>query len=389
MKILYVTSDAIPLPKGSSVRTLLTVQTLRGLGHKVEFFCPSEEMGSASSAGLADPPQSNFLARMMQVRRLVEEWLQGRTADAVQFRGIWEGVPALAWARRSGARAIFEAHGFPSSELPAHFPALLRHEIVLQKIIAEEQAILAASDLILAPSRTGARFLLMRGVEPNRIAVLPNAAEPTLFSPAPVPPPDEPPYRLVYVGTLAPWQGLPTLLEALAQFRNGLPMALHVVGPSRSAWRHQLLQHARRLRIRHLLNLSAPCAQADLVPVLRTGHVCVAPLPADPRNALQGCCPIKLLEYMAVGRPILSTRIPPVEELLEHGTTAYLATPGSPLGLVQGIAWMLTHPREREELGARARDALLANWTPDCFHRRLGEILDRLFRMCHSGRMEA
>jgi hypothetical protein len=63
----------------------------------------------------------------------------------------------------------------------------------------------------------------------------------------------------------------------------------------------------------------------DLVPVLQTAHVCLAPLADDPRNVVQGCCPIKLLEYMAAGRPILSTRIPPVEELLEHGQTAHLA----------------------------------------------------------------
>jgi glycosyltransferase involved in cell wall biosynthesis len=364
--VLYLAPDAVPAPKGAAVRIERTLAALRALGHQVSAFTP------------APAPADNFLDRMLRFREQASAWLRDRRADLVQFRGVWEGVAALAWARRCGARAVFEVHGLPSVELPYHFPALEAHERVLDKIIAEERALLAGADRLLAPSRTSARFLRRLGVEAERISVVPNAVDCALFSPGPEPPPDAPPLRLVYVGTLSPWQGLGTLLEALGLLRGTPAFELHVVGPAKSAWRAGLRRLARRLRVHHALHLSGPMAQADLVPVLRTAHACLAPLPADPRNALQGCCPLKILEYMAAGRPILSTRIAPVLEVLEHGRTAHLVAPGSAMALADGLAWLRQHAPEREALGRAAREEAIARWGAEAFTARLAEALSRL-----------
>jgi glycosyltransferase involved in cell wall biosynthesis len=363
VRILYLAPDPLPAPKGASVRIARTVQTLRDLGHDVELFTPEP-----SAPG-------NFLERMLAFRAEAAGWLAVRRADAVQFRSIWEGVPAVAWARRTGARAVFEAHGFSSVELGYHFPALARHGRVLDKIIGEERHVLDASDAVLVPSPITARFVRRLGVPAGHIHLVPNAVDPDVFSPPAAPPPDGPPFRVVYLGTLSPWQGLATLLEALALRRGTAGVELHVVGPLKGAWARALRAHARALRVHHALHLSGPVAQADVAPILHTAHVCVAPLADDARNSLQGCCPIKLLEYMAAGRPILATRIPVVEEILDHGVTGHLVPPGSAAALADGLRWMVAHPAEREALGARAREAVLAHWTPADFRRRLARAL--------------
>jgi glycosyltransferase involved in cell wall biosynthesis len=230
---------------------------------------------------------------------------------------------------------------------------------------------------VLVPSRTGALFVQRLGAEPGRVSVVPNGVDLDRFSPPPAPPPDTPPFRIVYQGTLSPWQGLGTLLEALALMRRrGLP-ELHLVGPLRSAWRAELRRLARRLRVLDAVHLAGPMEPADLPPVLRTAHVCVAPLAADARNTLQGCCPLKLLEYMAAGRPIVATRIAPVEEILADGETACLVEPGSAAALADGLEWMREHPVEREQLGARARAAAEQRWTLAAFRERLGAALER------------
>lgn len=375
MRILYLAPDPVPSPKGASVRILRTVEALRGLGHDVALLTPAGREPPGPSHDTIALEDGNFLRRAMTLRRAATRWLEDRRADLVQFRSIWEGVPAVAWARRTGGWAVLEAHGFASVELPYHYPGLQRHPRVLERIIAEERAVLAGCNRVVTPSRTGARFLLRLGVRPERIAVVPNAVDVELFSPAPVPPPDAPPYRVVYEGTLSPWQGLASLLEAMALLRHRGGIELHVVGPTKSAWRAAIRRRARRLRVHHDLHLSGPMAQADLVPVLRTAHVCVAPLPADSRNALQGCCPLKLLEYMAAGRPILSTSIAPVEEILEHGRTAYLVEPGSAAALAGGLRHLLDRPAEREALGAAARAEAEKHWTEAPFRERLAALL--------------
>ena len=370
MRVAYLASDPVPAPKGASVRILRTVETYRALGHEVELF-------TATPDG-----ETPFLERMMALRQAAETWLLGRKADLVQFRGIWEGIPAIAWAKRAGAKAVYEAHGFPSIELAYHYPELTGHDALLRKIIAEERALLEAVDRVVTPSRTGARFLLMRGVRPDRIDLVPNAVDPELFSPPGEPPPDAPPYRLVYEGTLSPWQGVEALLEALARLKDR-PVELHVVGPLKSAWRDEIRSRARRLRVHHQLHLSGAMDQRDLAPVLRTSHVCLAPLPSDARNAVQGCCPIKILEYMAAGRPILGTSIAPVEEILEHGKTAWLVPAGSPAELADGIAWMLDHPAEREALGRAAREEAVARWSPALFRDRVAASVDKMTASFH------
>jgi glycosyltransferase involved in cell wall biosynthesis len=379
MRILYLAPDPVPAPKGAGVRIERTVRTLLALGHEVALFTPAsdpERRLEGVDHHTVPLPQEEFLDRMVELRRAAGAWLREREADVVQFRSIWEGMAAVA-EQRGRAKLVYEAHGFPSVELPYHFPGLRSEDAFLAKLIHEERVVLDAAERLITPSRTGARFLQMRGVEPGRIAVVPNAVDGELFSPAESPPPDEPPWRIVYQGTQAPWQGLDALLEALSRMR-GVPFELHVVGPARSPWRRRLRALARRLRVHHSLQLSRATGQTDLVPVLRSAHVCVAPLPADPRNALQGCCPIKLLEYMAVGRPILSTAIAPVEEILEHECTAWLARPGSPAALGDGLRWMLEHADEREAMGLQAREAALRDWSGEVFGERLARALEGL-----------
>jgi glycosyltransferase involved in cell wall biosynthesis len=364
MKVLYLAPDPVPAPKGASVRIAQTLAALAALGHDVQ-----------SRLGAAADGETNYLARMLAFRAEAARWLDARRADVVQFRSIWEGVPAVAWARRTGARAVFEAHGFPSVELPYHFPALAGRGRVLDKLAAEERAVLGASAAVLVPSHTSARWVRRLGVPPERVHVVPNTVDPAAFAPPEPPPPDGAPLRLVYTGTLSPWQGLATLLEALALRRGAPPVELHVVGPMKGTWGRSLRALARRLRVHHALLLSGPMAHEDLAPVLRTAHACVAPLVADARNALQGCCPIKILEYMAAGRPILATRLPAVEELVEHGVSAHLVRAGSAVALADGLSWLLEHPAEREAVGAAARAAAVARFSPEHFRARLAAAL--------------
>jgi glycosyltransferase involved in cell wall biosynthesis len=369
VKILYLAPDTVPAPKGAAVRITLTVDTLRALGHEVEVLTLPPV--GPETAG------ENFLDRMLRFRDEAASWLRDRRADLVQFRGLWEGLAALDWAERHGVPAVFEAHGFPSIELPYHYPALLRSDRVIEKLVAEERRLALGARHLVVPSRTTARYLQRLGVPRERVSVVPNAVDLELFRPPAVPPVAAPPFRILYQGTLAPWQGLFTLLEALSLLRGRGLVELHVVGPAKSAWRARLRALARALRVHHALHLSPAMERADLVPVLQTAHLCVAPLPDDARNVVQGCCPIKLLEYMGAGRPILATAIPPVQELLEHGVSAHLVRPGSAFALAEGIAFLRERAGEREALGARARQAALEAFTVAHFRERLRQALER------------
>lgn len=376
--------DPIPAPKGAATRIGSTVAALRALGHEVRLLTPALPGGPASPIDGHDRVgidlEDELLDRMLSFRSAAAGWLERRSGEVVWFRGTWEGMAAVEWARRRGAKVVFEAHGLPSIELPYHFPGLEAEDDLVGKLIAEENFLLGAADLVLTPSRTGRRNLLSRRVPPERIAVVPNSVDPVLFRPPDPLPADGPPFRLLYQGTLAPWQGLATLLEALGRFRTPGRVELRLAGPAKSAWRSEIRTLSRRFRVRHLVTFLGALEREALAAELAACHVAVAPLPNDPRNSVQGCCPIKILEAMGGGRPILSTRIPPVEELLEGDVEGCLVRPGSPAAMADGLARLFADAAAREEMGRRGRERALRDWTPERFRERLGEAVGRLGR---------
>ncbi len=372
--ILYAAFDPVPFPKGAATRIAATVRALTRAGARVTLLTPQAPPvpGFAPRLeGLDHRPvvlqADNFLDRALAFRAHVAETLAGEAWDACWVRSPWEGVPAA----RTGMPVVYEVHGFPSVELPAHFPRLREHPELLGRFVEEELLLLSRARHFVTPSQLGLRYLHSRGVRPERVHVIPNSVD--RFPP----PRDRPegPFRALYAGTLAPWQGLDTLLEALALLKGRLDLKVRLAGTRKGPWLRQLRRHAQHLRVRSLLEVLGPLDPAALDEETSRADVCLAPLPDNARNSLQGCCPVKILEYMAAGRPVLSTRIPAVEELLIHGKTGWLVRPGSPRALADGLRWLVDHPAEAAGLGAQARVSVAERFSRAGFDAAVARFL--------------
>lgn len=390
LRILYCANDPVPFPKGAGVRIEATVRALLKAGARLTLATPraGKPTGFADHLAGVDhrlievgPGADPFIDRALRFRRGVEELLAQEDWQVFWFRSPWEG-----WAaQRQGFRGIlvYEAHGFPSMELPHHFPKLLEEPEFLGRLGFEEQTLLRAARRVLTVSHTGLRFLGSRGVPAGKVSVVPNSAEESAFlrpAPAGMCLPLEPPapFRLLYTGTLAPWQGLEFLFEALLHLKNKLAVRLDLVGTRKGRWTRSLRQLCRQMRIRSLIEFSGPFTAEELRGVLSQSHLGVAPLPADSRNTVQGCCPIKLIEFMAAGLPILSTRLPVVQELVEHDHSAWLVRPNSPWSLAQAILRLAQDQPLRQRLGAAAQARARQDFHRDAFDRRLAEVVAEL-----------
>lgn len=363
--------DPVPHPKGAAQRIEATVRALAAAGASVTLMTPD---GGRRLAWVDHRPvdvgSGGFLERALAFREAAARAVRSEPFDVVWFRSPWEGVPLAL----SGRPAVYEAHGFPSVEMPSHYPALRRAPETLDRLIAEENLCLHRARMLVTPSQTGRSFLQMRGVRPERVRVVPNSV--VLPPPAPVAP--EPPFVLGYLGTLAPWQGLGTLVEALGRLKGRLDVRLRVVGTRKGPWARDLRLLSRAAGVRSLVTLEGPVEPAEVPAFLAACHVCVAPLPDDPRNSLQGCCPIKVLEYMASGRAVLASRVRPVEELLTHGETGWLVRPGSPLALAEGLRALASQPSERERLGRNARAFVEARYGRERFDAAVAAVVREL-----------
>jgi glycosyltransferase involved in cell wall biosynthesis len=64
--------------------------------------------------------------------------------------------------------------------------------------------------------------------------------------------------------------------------------------------------------------------------------------------------PIKMFEYMASERPIVATKLPPIEEVLKDGENAILVEPDNLAALISGIEKALNAPELCDKLASRA-----------------------------------
>ena len=154
--------------------------------------------------------------------------------------------------------------------------------------------------------------------------------------------------RLLFVGRLAAVKGLPVLLEAVAILAEDRPDVKLVVagdGPDRSTLEAQ----AKRLGIWGNVQFLGYQSQAQVRELLKRTDAFVM------ASFAEGV-PVVLMEAMAAGVPVVSTRIAGVPELVEDGASGYLVPPGEPRVVAEKAALLLDDAELRSRLGAAGRE---------------------------------
>jgi glycosyltransferase involved in cell wall biosynthesis len=108
----------------------------------------------------------------------------------------------------------------------------------------------------------------------------------------------------------------------------------------------------------------------------------VAPLAYNERNVVQGCCPLKILEYLACGRPLVASNLPVVRELVREGRDALLVPPDAPEAVAEAILRLLGDAHLAARLGARGAHRVRERFT----WKRAQQALLKLYERLLSGR---
>jgi glycosyltransferase involved in cell wall biosynthesis len=80
-----------------------------------------------------------------------------------------------------------------------------------------------------------------------------------------------------------------------------------------------------------------------------------------PRGNREGI-PVTLMEAMACGLPVVSTRLSGIPELVEDGVSGLLTRPGHPDEIADALGRLAANPSLRAELGFAARERILASF---------------------------
>jgi glycosyltransferase involved in cell wall biosynthesis len=380
--VLYTAFDVVPSPKGASTHITYFVKGLVEAGYDVQLITagdpslPAEDTYQGARLKRVISQETNFLRRAMSFSEAVTGHLaDGHGYTVAHFRSIWSGYPLVQARKQHGYRTLFEVNGLPSIELKYHYPAL-KGAPVLNKIKRQEVATLHLADHIICPSRVTREYITSLGISPERVTVIPNGVDTARFSPHPAPPDEVP--LLLYIGTLAGWQGLDTLLEAVPLVLEEHPARLNIVGKGRKEQRKALQKRIRKMGLAEWVNLEGSVSHDTIPQVINQAYLCLAPLSFNDRNVTQGCCPIKVLEYLACGKPLVAANLPVVRELVCDGEEALLFIPDDPADLAHCILTLLNDPSLAERLAEAGCQRVHREFTWEMAQQKLLGVYERL-----------
>lgn len=172
---------------------------------------------------------------------------------------------------------------------------------------------------------------------------------------------------LMFPGTPREHKGLEDLLAALDQLGNPA-VRLVLVGGRRScdAYVARLVAHRRKWILR------LPTFSAERMPdVIAAAHIIVIPQ----RNTDVACAqfPMKLTDAMAMAKPVLSTTVGDIPEILDG--TGFLVQPSDPRALADMLAHMLQNPDLLSRRGAAARKRFKEAFSLGVIGPRLSAIM--------------
>lgn len=361
-RVVLASFDRVPDAKGASAHILANAAIL-SQRHEVSLI----SLGTEPVPGLRHRPihlpEPNWLRRAQMFHERVLRVLASYELDVYHVRSPWEGLAAPL-----GRRLVYEVNGFYSIEAQYHFPDTIHLPSIRAKLRALELCLLDRSDLVITPSNVTARYLEDLGVPAQRIAVVPNAPS------IPEPPPAAPAassgsdvVQLCYIGTLAPWQGLPELISILPRLTT--PFHLTVLTHPTSWRARRLVRLAQKRGLGDRLTLREPMPPAALAAFLATQDIALAPLIPCERNLVQGCMPIKLLDYALAGLPVLAPDMPVVRDVLGPAYRLYRRWGRS--GMAELLDELVRAPALRAELADMGRAHVRARFS----HARQEEAL--------------
>lgn len=374
-------------------------RTLARAGHEVALIAPrdgAERAGKCERIEGVDiyalPKAKSRLRRMFCTTRLAVREALRLEADLYHLHDP-ELLPFARRLRRGGrAAVVYDMHeNLPKDLLHKPWlPRLFRRPAAIvaslaERVILVRLSVVLAEDSYAADRKWLRDFTIVRNM-PLVEELLAAAAEAEKIAAADEMPQLPSPPAVGYMGSISPARGSLVMLAALGILREqGIRCALELVGPMYDDRAKKPL-HARELEqkaaslgldagvVRRSGWLPAQDAWRRIAPC-RVGLAVLQDRP-NFRDSL----PTKILEYMALGLPVVVSDFPLYRQIVESAGCGLCVDAADPQAIAAALARLLTNPAEAAALGRRGREAVLARYRWDVESRKLLTLYERLLR---------
>ncbi len=241
-----------------------------------------------------------------------------------------------------------------------------------------ERFLFREADALFVPSSELRDYVHARVGPRKHLYVLPNGADVEMFGgPQPLPPAGAVASRdtfvIAFLGSLKPWHGIEVLLNAFEKLHASRPEArLLIIGNGPLLPRVEALQARLETGV---VRVVGEVPHHEIPHWLRQSHVGVAPYPVLEEFYFS---PLKVVEYMAAGLPVVASRIGQIERLIQHGKTGLLVSPGCRRELSAALARLAADRRLGRRLGRRGRERAQRHHSWARVAERIDDVLSRI-----------
>lgn len=232
------------------------------------------------------------------------------------------------------------------------------HGYGISRVIREDgrqtyRRLFQQGDLALTVSRYFRDRLLELGCPEDRVHVHHMGVDTSRFSFKPRMPPADGPVRLLSVARLTEKKGIEYALRALDSLDpRATEVRYEIVGDG--PLRQDLERLAADLGLQEVVEFRGSQPREEVLRSLYNAHLFLAPSVTASDGDQEGI-PVAIMEAMATGLPVLTTRHSGIPELVDDGVSGYMVPERDAEALGERLACLLQHPDPWEEMGRAGR----------------------------------
>lgn len=292
----------------------------------------------------------NKLAQVAVTTVKIRALLKHGKYDLVRAVGFLSAYSALTARGRQVVPVVSNVTDF-YSEMYGHF-MLPAASIVARLLERMERKIMMKTDVLLVDANTMRRYWTYWGLDERKCAVLPNAYDDDIFRPSVSAAPIKAKYRIddsskivLYAGDISWMDGLDILIEATPKILKEIDVIFLILGSGPEAFLNQLKKIIKEKNLERYWVFTGWIPYACVPSFIAGADVCVAPYRITLTS--NSNAPGKVVEYVAMAKPVIATRADGALELF--GDVLNYVPPENPQALAELIINTLRQgPLEKE-----------------------------------------
>ena len=276
-----------------------------------------------------------------------------------------------------GARLILDIHD-PMPEVYISKFSEKVSDLTLRLICFEEKISCAFSDGVITANHHFKNNLVKRGIQPEKITIINNYPDPEIFKRERAnesEPNDNQKFTLIFPGTIAPRYGLDIAIKAIPYMISRIQnLCLRIIGPLGEC-SDSLINLAKQLEVEEHVEFLSSVPNFIIPKFLQKADIGIYPALPGPHMSI--AVPGKILEFAAMGLPIVSTRLKIVEEIFGDSALLFFE-PGNYKEFAHHIINIHDDPLLRKNLSERAGRILEEKFSHDQERSKYFSLIERL-----------